>query len=288
MTLDERLTAYKQDGYTVFENVFSSKLMDAWKTAYPGIVDRQTPLGQDDPTLWLRSTLEFEPKLFLPAVANPTLLDFAERVMGPFVQMDNLTFMAFPSIPKEEAEGRTSGWHRDIWAYKPTHGEYVPPLAANAITYLQDLTEEYGPLRVIPGSHRSSIGIEKEEIGKPHRDEIIVPVQAGDVVFTHAALYHSGTPNYSGHPRYFCSLYYNKSWLKCRDNHEGPAVRAIVEAARANEDRRLMRLFGEDPLMMMRVNSGFSRDDEEMWREWVEEDRKALIRETPIGLDNWQ
>jgi ectoine hydroxylase-related dioxygenase (phytanoyl-CoA dioxygenase family) len=89
------------------------------------------------------------------------------------------------------------------------------------------------------------MGIEREEICKPHRDEIIVPVQSGDVVFSHAAVYHSGTPNYSGHPRYFCSLYYNKSWLKCRDDHEGPAVRTIVAAARANEDRRLLRWFGE-------------------------------------------
>ena len=84
-----------------------------------------------------------------------TLLDFAEAVMGPFVQMDNLTFIAFPSVSTAAAAGRVSGWHRDIWAFKPTHAEYVPPLAANAITYLQNLTDEYGPLRVIPGSHRN-------------------------------------------------------------------------------------------------------------------------------------
>lgn len=288
MTLDERLAAFKRDGFTIFENVFSEKLIEAWKKVYPSIVDRQTPLGQTDPTLWLRSTLEYEPKLFLPAVANPTLLDFAERVLGPFVQMDNLTFMAFPSIAKEEAKNRASGWHRDIWAYKPTHGEYVPPLACNAITYLQDLTDEYGPLRAIIGSHRSAISIGKEDIGKPHADETILPVKAGDVVFTHSALYHSGTPNCSGHPRYFFSLYYNKSWLKCRDNHQGPAVQAIVQAARENGDRRLMRLLGEDPLLFARANSGFSRDDEEMWDEWINEDRKALVRETPIGLEKWQ
>lgn len=284
MNLEERLAAYKRDGYTVFENVFSPKLMEAWKAAYPSIVERQTPLGQSDPRLWLSSTVEFEPKLFLPAVANPTLLDFAEKVLGPFVQMDNLTFMAFPSMSKEEAAGKASGWHRDIWAYKPTHGEYVPPLASNAITYLQDLTEEYGQLRAIPGSHRTGISIGADDIGKPHADEVIVPLKAGDVAFTHSALYHSGTPNYSGYPRYFLSLYYNKSWLKCRDNHQGPSVQAILNAARENEDRRLMRLFGEDPLLFGRANSGFSRGDEEMWTEWVQEDRAALKRETPIGL----
>lgn len=288
VTLDERLSNYKRDGYTVFKRLFSPALMQAWKDAYPSIVERQTPLGQEQPTLWLRSTLEFEPKLLLPAIAHPNLLDFAERVLGPFVQMDNLTFMGFPSVPKEQAIGKASGWHRDIWAYRPTHGEYVPPLACNAITYLQDLTEEYGPLRVIPGSHRRDIGIAPEQGQMPHAEEVIVPVEAGDVVFTHAALLHSGTPNYSGHSRYFFSIYYNKSWLKCRDNHDGPAVQAIVQTARANEDRRLMRLLGEDPMLYARANSGFSRDDETAWAEWIAEDRHALKCETPIGLDSWK
>ncbi|MEE3233121.1 MAG: phytanoyl-CoA dioxygenase family protein [Candidatus Latescibacterota bacterium] len=287
MEFNERLAAYKHDGYTVFKNVFSDSLMEKWKDVYPSIVERQTPLGQKEPTLWLRSTLEFEPKLFLPAVAHPSLLNFAERVLGPFVQMDNLTFMAFPSVSKEDATNKASGWHRDIWAYKPTHGEYVPPLACNAITYLQDLTEEYGPLRVLPGSHRSSIAIDPEHSNRPHPEEIIVPVQAGDVVFTHSALYHSGTPNFSGKSRFFFSLYYNKSWLKCRDNHNGPAVQAILEQARSNEDRRLMRLFGEDPMLFARANNGFSRDDEIMWDEWIAEDRRALINATPIGLEDW-
>ena len=288
MDLSERLLTYKRDGYTVFKKVFSEKLMKKWKAVYPSIVERQTPLGQKDPTLWLRSTLEFEPKLFLPAVAHPTILNFAERILGPFVQMDNLTFMAFPSVKKEEAVNRASGWHRDIWAYKPTHEEYIPPLACNAITYLQDLTEEYGPLRVLPGSHRSPIAIKPEDSNRPHPDEIIVPVEAGDVVFTHSALYHSGSPNFSGKSRFFFSLYYNKSWLKCRDNHNGPAVRSIVEQAKANGDRRLMRLFGEDPLLYTRANSGFARDDELMWDEWIAEDRRALIDETPTGIENWQ
>jgi hypothetical protein len=287
MTIDERLEAYKRDGFTVFEGLFSEEIMQAWKDVYPSIVDRQTPLGSDVPANWLRSTLEFEPKLFLPAVAHPQLLDFAERVMGPFVQMDNLTFMAFPSMTKEKAEGIVSGWHRDIWAFRPTHEEYLPPLAANAITYLQDMTDEYGPLRVIPGSHRRPVEMAEDARDKPHPEEILVPVKAGDAVFTHSALLHSGTPNTSGNPRYFFSLYYNKSWLKCRDNHNGPAVRAIVKTAQENNDRRLMRLFGEDPLMAERANCGFRLDDEEQWRLWIDEDRAALTNETDIGLGRW-
>ena len=45
MTIDARFEAYKRDGFTVFENLFSEEIMQAWKDAYPGIVDRQTPLS---------------------------------------------------------------------------------------------------------------------------------------------------------------------------------------------------------------------------------------------------
>lgn len=72
-----------------------------------------------------------------------------------------------------------------------------------------------------------------------------------------------------------------------RDNHQGPGVQAIVQAARDNEDRRLMRLFGEDPLLFPRGNYGYTYDDEEIWDQWIAEDRRALKQPTPIGLDEW-
>lgn len=274
--LEERLREYKELGYTVFENVFSAEQMQAWKAKYDDLVLRQTLPGAERPQYWLSSVVEYEPWLMLPAVNDPTILDFAERVMGPFVQLDNLTFMAFPSVPKQEAAGRTSGWHRDIWGWLPDGPQYVRPLACNAITYLQDLTDEYGPLRVIDGSHRRDITIAEADRNKPHPEERVIHVRAGDVVFTHCALLHSGTPNTSGQPRYFFSIYYNMSWLRCRDNHEGPNVRKILKMAREKNDRRLMRLFGVDELLFLRANSGFQTPDEVMWERWIAEDRAAL------------
>ena len=213
----------------------------------------------------------------LPAVNNAALLDFAERVMGPFVQLDNLTFMAFPSEPKEQAAGKVSFWHRDRWGWMPDGPHYVRPIACNAICYLQDLTEEYGPLRVVAGSHRRAVTIESEvHRTLPHPDETVLDVKAGDVVFTHCSLLHTGTPNTSGKPRYFFSTYYNRVGLPTRDNHKGPAVQRIVEMARTRNDRRLARLFGVDELIEARANSMFLKPDHEMWDKWIEEDRAAL------------
>ncbi|MCC7261458.1 MAG: phytanoyl-CoA dioxygenase family protein [Candidatus Latescibacteria bacterium] len=275
-TLADRIAEFKHQGYTVFEGAFSRDLMDRWIAKYPDLVARQTPQGAANPTLWLSSVVEYEPWLMLPAVNDPVILDFAERVLGPFVQLDNLTFMAFPSLPRAEAEGKAGGWHRDIWGWVPTGADYVPPLACNAITYLQDLTDENGPLRVVAGSHRDPITVPQELRTTPHAREQLVYAKAGDVIFTHCALLHAGTPNMSGRERYFFSIYYNRSWLRHRDNHSGPNVARIIQMAREKNDRRLLRLFGVDELVFRRANSGFQVADEEMWDRWIEEDRAAL------------
>lgn len=275
-TLADRIAEFKHQGYTVFEQAFSRDLMDRWIAKYPDLVSRQTPPGAANPTLWLSSVVEYEPWLMLPAVNDPVILDFAERVLGPFVQLDNLTFMAFPSLPRAEAEGKAGLWHRDIWGWVPTSADYIPPLACNAITYLQDLTDENGPLRVVPGSHREPVTVPQERRTTPHPREQLVYAKAGDVIFTHCALLHAGTPNWSGRERYFFSIYYNRSWLRCRDNHAGPNVAKIIAQAREKNDRRLLRLFGVDELVFRRANSGFQVADEEMWDRWIEEDRALL------------
>lgn len=71
------------------------------------------PQGAERPTYWLSSVVKYEPWLMMPAVNNPQNLDFAERVMSPFVQLDNLTVTTFPCVEKEKA-GTASLWHRDI------------------------------------------------------------------------------------------------------------------------------------------------------------------------------
>jgi hypothetical protein len=276
LELHDRIEQYKMDGFTVFENVFDLELMTRWIQKYPDLVERQTRPGVEAPQYWLKSVVEYEPWLMLQAVNNPTILDFAERVMGPFVQLDNLTFMGFPPLPQEEAEGRASGWHRDIWAWTPNGPQYVPPLACNAITYLQDLSDKNGPLRVIRGSHRDPISVPKENRRLPHPEEELIYAKAGDVVFTHCALLHSGTPNMSNKLRYFFSIYYNRSWLLHRDNHEGPNVQKIIEGARAKNDRRLQRLFGVDEMVFSRANSGFQVPDEAMWDLWIQQDHAVF------------
>tara|TARA_E500000331_G_C16814334_1_gene522237 strand:- start:61 stop:366 length:306 start_codon:yes stop_codon:yes gene_type:complete len=100
--------------------------------------------------------LELSPGLMWPVVSNPLIVEFTEVIVGPFVQLDNLTLAAFPPMNNTEAGDKVSGWHRDRWRHLPT-GQYERPLAMNAICYLQDLDEESGLLRIVPNSHIESV-----------------------------------------------------------------------------------------------------------------------------------
>ena len=272
-TLEERFEAYKTDGFAIFEKVFDEPQMQSWR-------EKHTELSAaNDGQTWFGNTLELAPELMWPAVSHPTILEFIEKVMGPFVQLDNLTLAAFPPMEKEKAEGRVSGWHRDRWAHVPYTDAYHRPNAINAISYLQDLTHEFGPLRVIVGSHRKPITMEDSDRGVPHPDETLIHMGAGDVVITHNGLIHSGTPNTSDKLRYFFSIYYNLTWLKHTDHHTGPHTQKLLETARTANNHQHMRLLGVDEQLQPRCNSGFLRSDEERWDEWATADRDA-IKET--------
>ncbi len=279
-TLADHFADYQRDGYTIFRGFMPSERLRAVR-------------AEVDPEFAQRFAAEPEKArttiagiLAHPALAdllkehllNPHLLDFAELVMGPFVQLDSFEITGFPSRPAEQFN-RVADWHRDafnysdMWANHPSSAHFKPhpytaPTACNCLTYLQDMTGESGPLRVVPGSHLDFSHIPAQERNQPHPREVLVELSAGDMVFTHNELLHAGSINTSEHTRYFISAYFQRVGLPHRDRFDVPAVEAICRAARARNDRRTLRLFGEDPL--------FAEREQAAWRAMIAEDRAAL------------
>ena len=270
-----RLQEFKARGYTVFEQVYDEQTMQTWRDEIIHLEKVSAGIHAQSRSWWFGNMLERAPALMWPALNNTLILDFAEQVVGPFVQLDNLTLAAFPPLSDAESQGQVSKWHRDRWAHMPT-GSYQRPLSMNAICYLQDLTEEFGPLRVIPGSHIDPIRVTDDEIAQPHPDELVIHMKAGDVVLTHSGLLHSGTSNRSGKRRFFFSVYYNITWLRQTDTFGGPNCQQLISQARDQNDHRALRLLGVDEHLQARANSGFREPDELRWREWRAEDREAL------------
>jgi ectoine hydroxylase-related dioxygenase (phytanoyl-CoA dioxygenase family) len=178
-----------------------------------------------------------------------------------------------------------AGWHRDtynhhnIWRNNPGYADdladgeqpFTPPLAAHMLCYLQDMDGAGGPLLVVPGSHRSAFGEKPVGAG----EEAVVPVdaKAGDVVFFHCDMLHSGSVNHADYAwRYMVTSFVVRAGLPHRDDFTNPPlVRALVAEAEARGDRRVLRFFAADT-----ADGGPLRREEEQWRAAIDEERRLL------------
>ena len=271
-SLEEHLAEFKRDGFTLFPQMLDPGWIREMRDGFEELEGR-VPNADGSRPAAITDLLEHKPEPVLRALSNERLLDFAEMVVGPHVQLESITFRRTP--PQPEQDGAALGFHRDMFAFFPEDGVYHRPLLFNALSYLQDLTDETGPLRIIPGSHMRALRLSPEEARRPHPEEVIVYPRAGDTAVFHCSMLHSGSPNRSNDYRYLFFLTFNHSWLKHRANYRGPVSQAVIAGARARNDRRLLRLLGVDDQFAQRANCGFLEPDEENWKRWIADDAAA-------------
>ena len=252
---------------------------DSARIGYPGL---------------LAAAPEVAELLIKPFLLNPLLLDLAERVMGPFVQGDGFYVVGTPPTrytgratgvaSRQELLAEPAGWHRDAynhhdrWRKNPGYADdledgqpYTPPLAAHMLCYLQDMEGPGGPLLAVPGSHRNAIG--DKPINEEEDEVVVVDAKAGDVVFFHCDMLHSGSANRADDAwRYMVTSFVVRAGLPHRDDlTETPLVRALVTEAEARGDRRVLRFFAADT-----VNGGPLAREEEQWRTAIDAERRLL------------
>ncbi len=110
---------------------------------------------------------------------------------------------------KRAKEGSEFPWHQDYPYWYVAVGEDAQDVIT-AIVFLDDATADNGAVRVIPGSHR--IGPVRRDPDDPTRfltdpaaidprEEIVLEVQAGSVLWFGSFLVHRSSPNTSGRHR---------------------------------------------------------------------------------------
>ncbi|WP_194838258.1 phytanoyl-CoA dioxygenase family protein [Nocardia sp. XZ_19_369] len=258
-------------GYVHFKGIYGTEQVAVFRDLYRrAVADWQFTNGTDENPGAVAGLLERYPREVLPAVTHPLLLGFAEAVMGPFVQLDSVVLNSDPPVSPDQHNTPVM-WHRDRYGSVPSHA-YTRPPSIVFLTYLQTMTNDVGPLRVVPGSHRTPRLIATDQLHSRHDDETLIPAEAGDTVAIHNNLLHSGTNNTSNQNRQFLGFIYNTSTMRQEDNFAGPNCRALVQSAQTCNDRRLQRLLGEDPMIFPRQNSGFTTEPHHDWQRWNAED----------------
>ena len=148
-SLQEHLEEFKTVGFTLFPKMFEDRWVRAMRDSFEEIADRLPNPDGRRPAAFV-DVLEHKPDLVLPALTNKRLLDFAKMIIGPHVQLESITYRR--TAPQGTNTNLVLGFHRDMYAEFPQEGVYHSPLLFNALSYVQDLDDENGPLRIIPGS----------------------------------------------------------------------------------------------------------------------------------------
>jgi ectoine hydroxylase-related dioxygenase (phytanoyl-CoA dioxygenase family) len=200
---DIQTGAFERDGYAIVEGVLQPDLLARIRAEADALA--ATEPVETERRVWHERVL-FRRQAFRDLLDVKPLVENAEALQGADVQLLALDLL----LVRDGSDG--IGWHRDV--------QFVcnKTLSINTGIYLQDLTDDVGPLRVLPGSHRVEDGPDVRG-SDPIPGERTVYAKAGDAVFFDAALLHAGGCNTSGADRLAVFPYFGRYWVKRMDNY---------------------------------------------------------------------
>ncbi len=199
MLSDAQIAAYHSKGYVVPDHRLGEAELEDIRTRHARLLERH-PEFRDNASVLLTYDLGF-----LNYARDPSILDMVEQLIGPDICLWNMSFFAKPAL-----NGKKTPWHQD--------GQYWPirPLATCTVWIaVDDCTPENGPLRYIPGSHKSNrlMGhdqnddpnhtlnqeLRAEEYDEADAEDLIL--EAGQMALHDVYIAHGSEENRSPHPR---------------------------------------------------------------------------------------
>ena len=136
-------------------------------------------------------------------VSSAPMTDLAADVVGPNVQFRE------SGVSFKSPGGRGFGWHQDIVFFPSSNRSPIMTL-----TFIEDVDEDMGPTRVIPGSHLGEVydhydadgnwrGLIGEHVKSrvPVADSVEIAGPAGSVLLTSCAIVHAAGRNRSARDR---------------------------------------------------------------------------------------
>jgi ectoine hydroxylase-related dioxygenase (phytanoyl-CoA dioxygenase family) len=193
-------------------------------------------------------------EVFRRAIALPRMLEPVRHVLGGDCKLSSLN--ARSADPHTDVG---QPLHVDMSAIPDARGYWV----CNTVWMLDDFTEQNGPTRMIPGSHKW--GQRPQDVLPdplaPHPQEVLLTGEAGTIAVMNAHLWHGGTANRTAAPRLAMHGFYCRR-DKPQQQYQKGLLRPEVQASLSPELRWILAL--DDPLndqvsATVTVRSGFMK-----------------------------
>ena len=232
--------AFWQHGYLMTEQAVGESLLKALRRDFDAWVEESR--GYDGPygqTINGKPRFDVEPghgpemptlrrvnapievsNAYLEATTDSCMTDCVADLIGPDIKLHHTKINS--KLPRAKTDVK---WHQDFLFTPHSNDDIV-----TALLMVDEVTEENGPLQVLPGSHRGPLhelwhdgrftgAIDDAQAAVCKRDAVLCMGPAGSVCLMHTRLLHGSAPNLSSRPRTLhISVYTAEDALPCSPN----------------------------------------------------------------------
>ena len=156
-----------------------------------------------------RPSIQFDGGEITQLIGHAPMLEFLRQLFG-----DEVIFMHYGYARSEPGHPGIS-LHADGQPYgsKIFGFEGSCPVLVRVLYYLDDLTPEVSPFRVVPRSHLClHADANPYKRYTAHPEEVMVPAKAGSAVLIHHRVFHGNFPNIGDYPREMLAIAYRPAW----------------------------------------------------------------------------
>jgi len=194
------------EGYTVMPELLSQQHLEELRSATASL---DTFAVDYSVKQQVRPRAQFVGGAVTRLIAHPPTVQFLERLFG-----DEIVFMSYayarsePGHPGISIHTDGQPYGSEIFGY-----EGSCPCTVRVLYYLQDLTEEVSPFRVIPRSHLAMHAHANPYLRyESHPEEVMVPTAAGSAVMINHRVFHGNFPNAGNYARELLAIAYRPAW----------------------------------------------------------------------------
>tara|TARA_B100000029_G_scaffold515212_1_gene621158 strand:- start:2589 stop:3443 length:855 start_codon:yes stop_codon:yes gene_type:complete len=222
MLNSEQIRFYNLNGYLIVNNIISQKTIGDLKTDFQFWVNEsqkhKKPFGHmvnDKPRFDIeKGHSKKHPKLrrinspdeiskpYFKVMSDSHITDSVADLIGPNIKLHHTKINS--KLPGAKTEVK---WHQDF-AFTPHTNDNV----ITALLMIDDVTNQNGPLEVLPGSHKDVLHshwhnnifkghVSKDISIKADRKKVTCTGKSGSVCLMHTRLLHASSPNISSLPR---------------------------------------------------------------------------------------
>ena len=188
-SLEKQIEAMERDGFVYFSNVLTpeevAELRQLSVQLEPSAeaLDIDLTLERDGHFQRCINAAFNRDPLFLKYLDKPGLIELAEAVHGADCHIVSMhTWAVGPGRPAQHlhTDWLPASMPEELWADPRLQ---MPIYITTAHFYLDDMTEEIGPTKLVPGSHRSGRSNEKHETNWNGIEEQSFLGKAGDCIW---------------------------------------------------------------------------------------------------------